>query len=257
MDLNIALPKEYQKILKQQTEETQRYCGACDIDLDGNYTSDFYICVTNRELFIFKDHSFTKYELQSLEKVKNDNQVNCGILIATIDGEEILLAKYSMKNLSRFAYIARGIQLLIEKNETKQIVSTERERVCKICGRVLPGTMHCPKCDKEHRNLKHFYEICKPYKWPLLIVLIMMMIGTTLDLGQQFVFRYFIDGFLIPQTGTLLNIALFFLALLFVSVTSAVLYLVRYFICNRLGTSISLDLRSKLYNKIQELSLTW
>lgn len=256
MELNKALPPLIENLLKQNTSEVPLYAYDCDLDLKGNFADCFWIIATKSALFIIENENLTKYNYKDYKTFKNLNQVDCGILVFEDENGLKIVAKYSAKHLSRFAYIARGVQLLIEESE-KRIVSTEAEKICPNCNRPLPGTSKCPKCDKENRNLKRFLSLCKPYKWTFVVVVILMLVGSFAQLATQFVVRYFIDNHLVPETGTWNDVFVLFLQLGFFYGLELVLYLVRVYICNVLGTKITMDLRAKIYNKLQELSLSF
>lgn len=257
MELNFKLPKKYREFLAEQTSESPIYCVFSDIDLEGNYTDDICVGATQEMLFVFGKDRKEFYKLNECEDVKNINMVNGGALVLKRNGEEKLLVRYSMNRLSRFAYVARGIHLLIEGNTERRIVSHDRERVCKKCGRVLPGTKMCPRCDGKSLNLKRMISLCNPYKVILFIVFFSMVSNSAVDVIKQFIFRDFIDEHLSTQSGVIGDVLAFFAFLLTVTLAQVGLYILRANICNKLGARISYDLRKKMVTKIQGLSLSF
>ena len=256
MKLNRKMPKALAEILATRTNEPQIYGAYTDLNLDGQMCNNIYIGATKSLLYIYDGTETTFYELKDLEKVFNINQVNSGVFVITKDGVDYLLARYSMKHLTTFAYIARGVDLLRRGVDTV-LESTEKEKVCPKCGRALPGTQSCPKCDKSHRNIQRLMVLCKPYVGVIIAVLLLMMASTALNLGKEFVFQDFIDNHLVPQQGGMSDVMIFLIAVCSIILIDIVFYLTRFYLCNMLGSKISLDLRQKMMNKLQDLSLSF
>lgn len=256
MKLNRKMPKALADILATRTSEPQIYGAYTDLNLDGQLCDNIYIGATESLLYIFDGTDAVFYNLADLEKVQNVNQVNNGLFVITKDGQDLLLARYSMKYLTTFAYIARGVELL-RKGSSIRVESTERDKVCPKCGRALPGTQSCPKCDKSHRNMRRLISLCKPYVGIICVVLVLMVISTSLNLGREFVFKDFIDTHLVPQQGTMRDVLTFLSIVCSIILMDIVFYLIRFYLCNQLGSRISLDLRQKMMNKLQDLSLSF
>lgn len=256
MELNLKLPNELRQRLANKTAAEPIYCIKTDLSLTGNYTDRLYIGATEKEIFILgEEEKFIP--ISSVQSASCINLVNGGILTVSIDGEEIMLARCSMTHISRFFCLAKGIKWLSEGKTDKRVVNTEREKYCKKCGRVLPGTSHCPKCDKEHRNFNRLINICKPHAATLVVIVALMLFGSAIDLSVQFVLRYFVDGYLVTGKGTALNVLVFFAVYFGITLVSAIGYLYRTYLCNKLGIGVSYRLRAQLNNHIQKLSLSF
>ncbi len=253
MELNIKLPELYLQKLNEDTI----YCIKTDIDLNGKFTDDFYIAVTDKNLLILKDNTVNLYALCDIEEAKCLNQVNGAVFSITVMGEEKLLARCSMKCASAVACVARGINLLLMGNYEKRIVNNEKQRYCPKCGSFLPGTKKCPKCDKDNRNVKRLLDICKPHIVSLIIVGALMLFSSVLELGVQFVLRYFVDEHFIPQKGSALDIITFFAAYAGVMLAGNVVYLLRTYLCGKMGIKISFFLRERINSHLQKLSLSF
>ena len=257
MNLNIELPKSLLDELLLKTGEEPVYCALSDIDLEGNYSDRCYFGASKSYLFVFYDKSSRFIPLKECSSVKNSNMINGGAIIATVNGSEELIIRYSMNRLSRFAYIARGVQLLIDGDLEHKIESREAERVCPKCGRVLPGTKRCPKCENKALNIKRIFSMMSTHKLAVIIIVLIMLADNLVVLAKQFIFKDFIDNNLVPQKGTVSDVMAFFLFLVLVSVASTVLWLSRFYICNKLGAGIGKELRQKMMSKLQDLSLSF
>ena len=257
MDLNTALPAALAEKLKKHTELQPIYCMRTDIGNDGMFTKDCWLGATEKEIFIFEGEAEKIVPVSSCSDAACRSLVNGGLLTLTVNGEEEILARSSKLHISKLACIAKGIKWLCEGKTDKRVVNREKEKYCPKCGRVLPGTAHCPKCDKEHRNLSRLLSICSPHKAMLTVIVLLMLLGSAIDLSVQFVLRNFVDGYLVPGKGNALNILSFFSVYLGITVISAVGYLFRTYLCNKLGVNVTYKLRERLDDHIQSLSLSF
>ena len=257
MNLNIPLPKEFRQKLKEKSKYKPIYCIKTDIGLSGEYIDRLYIGVTEKEVFIFEGEEERYIPISGIKTASYHSLVNGGILSVTVDNEEIMLARSSMTDISRMACLAKGIKWLAEGKTDKRVINRDREKYCAKCGRVLPGTDHCPKCDKEHRNLSRLLTICKPHTTVLAIIILLMLLGSAIDLSVQFVLRFFVDGYLVTGKGNALNLLAFFAVYFGITLVSAIAYLYRSYLCNKLGVSVTYGLREQLNNHIQKLSLSF
>jgi len=257
MDLNTALPAALAEKLKKHTELEPIYCMRTDIGNDGMFTKNCWLGATEKEIFIFEGETEKIVPVSSCSDAACRSLVNGGLLTLTVNGEEEIFARSSKLHISKLACIAKGIKWLCEGKTDKRVVNREKEKYCPKCGRVLPGTDHCPKCDKEHRNLSRLLSICSPHKTMLTVIVLLMLLGSAIDLSVQFVLRNFVDGYLVPGKGNALNILSFFSVYLGITVISAVGYLFRTYLCNKLGVNVTYKLRERLDDHIQSLSLSF
>lgn len=257
MDLNIALPEAYLKLLRSSTDLPPVYCMRADIGSDGKFSKDFFVGATEKEVFIFEKGDMKLIPISRITAAASRNLVNGALLTVTVDGEEQVIARVSMLHISRLACIAKGIKWLSEGVTDKRVVNRDRDKYCPKCGRVLPGTNHCPKCDKEHRNLSRILSICRPHASILALVVLLMLLGSGIDLSVQFVLRWFVDGYLVPGKGDALDVLLFFVLYFGITVVSAAGFLFRTYLCNRLGVNVTKKLREQLDDHIQKLSLSF
>lgn len=257
MELNIALPENLRQKLAVKTACEPIYCIKTNISLSGDYTDRLYIGATEKEIFIFDGDSEQYISISSCETANCRNMVNGGVLSVTINGEETMIARCSMTDISRLACLAKGIKWLCEGKLDKRVINRDRDKYCSRCGRVLPGTAHCPKCDKEHRNLNRLLNICKPHSAALALIIVLMLLASAIDLSVQFVLRYFVDGYLVTGKGDAIDVLGFFAVYFGITVISAAGYLYRTYLCNKLGINVTYKLREQLNNHIQKLSLSF
>ncbi len=257
MNLNITLPEKYRQKLSGATNLPPIYCMKTDIGSDGRFTEDFYLGATEKEVFLLEGENIRIIPIAKCSTAACRNLVNGAMLTLTVAGEEEIVARTSKLHISRLSCIAKGIKWLCEGRTDKRVINREREKYCPLCARLLPGTDHCPKCDKEHRNLNRLLSICKPHTAILTFVILLMLLGSAIDLSVQFILRYFVDGYLIPGKGNAIDILVFFIIYFGITLVSATGFLFRTYLCNKLGVRVTHNLRQRLDDHIQRLSLSF
>jgi ATP-binding cassette subfamily B protein len=231
------------------------YCLPYDLNETGEFLESGWVAVTRKNLFIFKNGAVVNtLDLNEIDDVISSPEVDCGILIAKKDGQDRFLCRFSMRYVVQFSYVARGASLFCGGTE-REIVSPERERCCPQCGRVLPGTNQCPRCAGAGRMFRRFWDLCGAYAVPLLLITLFMALNSVRTVAQQYVTRYFIDDVLIPASGTVGQIAFFFIVMMALVLAGLTLSTINTIWSNKLGTRISRDLRGRVYRKINSLSM--
>jgi len=164
----------------------------------------------------------------------------------------------------RVAYVARGAQAMVTalKREKKvqgaeRVISAEYEKYCEKCGRALPGTSKCPYCDGKGDIFRKLADLCREYMGSFLLLSLMMILISAVRLISPMVQQRFIDGALASGDGTWNDLWIFLGTTFSLLILGIVLEGLRFWYCIKLGSSISMSLRSKLYYKIQILSLSF
>ncbi|MCD8380360.1 MAG: ABC transporter ATP-binding protein/permease [Lachnospiraceae bacterium] len=138
-----------------------------------------------------------------------------------------------------------------------RIVSREYEHYCEKCGRALPGTRTCPYCDGKATMILKFFSLCSEFKGTFILICVLMLFSSLASLITPIVQQRFIDNALSTGDGTWRDLGVFAAATLSLLLVSIIFNVLRYWHCVRLGASISMTLRQKLYYKIQALSLSF
>lgn len=258
MNLKFDLPKAQWSALALEEQESIFYCSPYDIGDDGRYQSGAYLVVTERRLVLIEGTSIKgAFPLEAFQNLKCEPLVNNGILIATMkDGEERILARFTMKHVSRVAFVAKGA-LLLRDGSRKTVVSREYEKTCPLCGRALRGTRECPKCSGKPSVLWKFVRMCGKYKGRLFLIATFMLVASGFSLLIPKVQQIFIDEYLDKGRGGLKEIAIYALIMMVITIVNILVMIRRYWLCTSMGTQISKDLRQMLYHKVQVLSLSF
>lgn len=275
MKLLYKLSESQQKALALGAGEEIYYCVPVDLQYDNQgklageaYAEKVYLVVTTSRFLVLEKETLTaSFLLAECEKIKCEHQVNSGIVTVMMKGKEdwpVCAARFSMRHIIRVSYAVRGAQAIITSlqrggaaQEAERVVSHEYEKYCEKCGRALPGTSRCPYCEGKADLLKKFMSLCGEYVGKLLIISVFMILIAAVNLILPMVQKQFIDGALSSGKGTWSDLWLFVGVTFFLLLARILLEVYRYWQCVSLGTSLSMSLRSKLYYKIQTLSLSF
>lgn len=258
MILKYDLSQENLALLALPPTEEICYCVPYDIDANGDFLDDSYVVATRKRIIVLeKGARKGEYMLSDCEKVASEPQIDCGIFLITTGGEERVIARFSGKHLSRFSYVARGVMMFLSGN-MNLVSSDEYERTCPKCHRALPGTRECPHCNKQGGGTaKQFLAMVAPYKKQLALIFFVMALAAVVTLLNPEIQKHLIDDVLHDRKGTLPQ-AYFFLSIIFgLSIGMVVINITKAYLCAKLGSTLSKDLRAKLYHKIQVLSLSF
>lgn len=249
------LPLNIEKAVTLDNDERIYYAVPVDIDKQGNFTDSSYLVVTTRKIYIFSGEDKKIYDIKDFESVTAEPGVGGGILTGRYKNVETVLVHYSSKHLSRFAYVARGINILIS-GRYEEVESNEYEKICPKCGRAIPGTKKCPKCSGEGGFLSVFIKMARPYKKEFLgVFFLMVLVAVTTLLNPEIQKRLIND---VLKEGGGMRQALGFLALMFsLSAAIVIINILKSNASAKLGAKISADLRVELFNKYQRLPLSF
>lgn len=273
MKLLYTLKESQQQALALQGGETIWYCVPVDLVFDNgihsartSYTDQTWIVVTQERLVTLRgDEKTSEHLLADCEKIKCEHQVGCGIVtVFPKEGLPECVARFSMRHIIRVAYAVRGAQTLVQAIQEEQnpkmvsrVESREYEKYCEKCGRALPGTSKCMYCDGKSEILKKFMALCGDFVGRLVAISLLLVLLAVINMFNPMVQRYFIDNALANGQGTVMDLWLFIGLTFVLTVGGMVCWIYRYWLCTKLGASLSMSLRAKLYYKIQVLSLSF
>ena len=257
MILKYDLPEAVSACLKLEEGEQIYYAVPYDIAEDGSWLADSYFVVSSRHLIrVSAGELMEKLDISDCRAAKAEPKIGGGLLVIEHRGVTRYLVHYSAKHLSRYAYIARGINILIS-GRTEEVVSNEYEKICPQCGRAIPGTRYCPHCSKEGGFWHSFLKMAAPYKKKFAGIIVLMILAAVVTLLNPEVQKHLVDDVLTEGNGGF-GVAATCLGIMFLlSVGIVVINILKSYYCTVLGAIISKDLRQQLFAKIQILSLSF
>ena len=255
MNLKFDLPESAMSCIELEENEKIYYSVPYDIADDGSWLKESYFVVTTYHLYMISDGKLVeKLKISDCCQAKAEAKIGCGLLVLKHNGIECHLVHYSAKHLSRYAYVVRGINILISGRE-EEVISNEYEKICPKCGRAIPGTKYCPHCSKEGGFWRTFLKMAAPYKKKFFGIIILMILAAVVTLLNPEVQKRLVDDVLTDGNGKMSTAFLCLGIMFMLSVGIVVINVLKSYYCTVLGATISKDLREKLFEKIQILSL--
>lgn len=255
MRLKFSLPEKARSCIRLEEGERIYYAVPYDVAEDSSLLPDSYFVVSTRHLWVICRNSLKEViDLSECQMAKAEAKIGCGLLVLEQNGMSRHVVQYSARHLSRYAYVARGINILISGRD-EEVVSSEYEKICPDCGRAIPGTRYCPHCSKQGGFWKSFLTMSAPYKKDFIGIIILMLLAAVVTLLNPEVQKHLVDDVLTRGDGGM-GVAFSCLGIMFaLSVGIVIINILKSYYCTVLGAKIAKDLREKLFAKIQILSL--
>ena len=255
MNLRFNLPEGAEHSLDLKGDERIYYSVPVDIDENGDWTGDRYLVVTTYKLCLVTKDKTDIYEIKDLEKAAAEPGVGGGLLTVRHKGTDRVIAHYSSKHLSRYAYVARGLNILISGRD-EEVESNEYEKICPKCGRVIPGTRHCPHCEGGAGFFSVFAKLVRDYKKGFIGVFILMVLAAVTTLLNPEIQKRLINDVL-KKDGDMKTAVIYLLLMFSLSAGIVIVNVLKSNASSKLGAEISSDLRIQLFDKYQKLPLSF
>lgn len=257
MILKFNLPKEAEACISLDAGERIYYSVPFDVAGGRLWQPDSYLVVSTKNIWVIaKGTLLERIPLSECQNAKAEAKVGCGLLVLEQKGVQRYVVQYSSRHLARYAYIARGINILIS-GRYEEVVSNEYEKICPQCGRAIPGTKYCPHCSGEGGFWKNFLGMTKPYKKDFVGILFLMVMAAVVTLLNPEIQKHLVDDVLTEGAGKMQTAFLCLAGMFALSVGIVVINILKSYYCTVLGAKIAKDLREKLFAKIQILSLSY
>ncbi len=252
-------------------------CTDTDLDYRGEYAQRWLIATTGRVGLYVADNGRAieerGFDVADIESAGIDGRVGSGFLQVELkDGTHEELARFSYQSGRKFGRVASKIKQLAEKGEFVITPEDEKEdKRCPQCGKIKSRHMVvCPRCLSKGAALKRILAMMVPY-WPMAIAAtLIMLVGVTMGLLTPQISQPFFDDVLTqnPKTPWFQALArwaevttpiggLVVIVLLWVGVNlvGALMQASSSRLAAVLGTRVTFDLRQRVFDKLQELSI--
>ncbi len=255
MNLQKHLPRWQRIALSIDSTEKILYCIPYDISADGSF-ADGYIVVTEKGLMTVCDGvKCTEIPMSELASLEYEAMVGCAALVYERNGEPCIVARASLRHSERMAEFSASLARSLLGWQDRAS-GKGKEKYCDRCGAVLIGGV-CPKCSKARVRLRRFLDLCKPYILQLVLISALMAGVTLTALYKQTVNKILIDDFFKSASGSFGQALPLFFVLILLMLISIGCTISKNILTVRLGSKMSMDMRSRLFNKIQALSMSY
>ncbi len=255
MNLLKHLPKKYADILCIDSKDKILYCIPYDVAADGGFADGYVVVTPDRLMTVCDGEKCVSISMSELGTLQFEAMVGSAVLTYERDGEPYIVARASLRHSERMAEFAASLARYFAGWQ-ERTSGRGKEKYCDDCGTYLIGGV-CPNCSKANVRFRRFWNLCKPYILQLLLISTLMVGATLCSLYTQTVNKVLLDDYLKPVSGTIIDALPLFLVMILLMVISIVCTILKNILAVRLGSKMSMDMRAKLFNKIQTLSMSY
>ncbi len=266
--LQECLPESILALVKQQnlSPDQALLTTPTDLTLDGHFEEQWLI-VTASELHVVcagnSPQILRSLSITEVETFRAHGVLGCGFLQARIADVWVDLMRYTNGLAHRFARVAARLEELREEG-TLEIRPEDEidERRCGKCSLALSfaGDV-CPRCINRGAVLGRVWEMLRPYRAATVLMCVLILLGVAAELAPPKLQQYLVDHVLQAngQEGsaqTLVAVLLLIVGgLAFTRVLLALVNELKGILANRVGTRMTSDLRARLVDRLQQLSV--
>lgn len=232
-----------------------------DLDLEGRLrptwlliTSESVIAVTPQA--DSNERIIGPFSIRNIQHVRKFKGVGSSFLQVRIKNFFINVIRFSNARREEFNRARIYLETLLEKQSaTLDIFSKKNPWFCEKCGLALASReAECLRCASQGGLLKRTLKMMQPYQLFVILLLVMMLCGVTLDLVPPYLTRILVDDVLTTKNHTHWLLWLV-LALAGAALLRAMLNVLIGRTSTHIGTRITYELRRQLQQKLIQLSV--
>ena len=220
------------------------------------------LCVlTGEALIVYENGRRTKeIPLDHAEDFKITAGVGSVTAECRLNGEEYLICRSDASKTAEYAAVMKRINRFKKTGEFSFDYLNEIVRFCEKCGRPLPpGSSVCPRCVDKKGVMKRLWDIAKPYKWYLVVSMVLFFAITAVNLLTPWLNRILVDDFIKsknPEKVLLTGFIAVIISLAGVHIASQLLGMLRSRVLVITSNKIIVKLREMVFSKIQMMSIS-
>jgi ATP-binding cassette subfamily B protein len=245
---------------------------AADLNREGQFGEEWLIVTRDRVRLLAGAEFRCDLALTDLRGARVDSLVGGGALIVTVGNQTVELVRFTYARQRDFGRAAKYLADVAQYNEDrtagktatepKPAVETDEPKRCPQCHLLLPpDTTVCPACLNKGKVLWRILGYLKPYWKQTAAVSALMAATTLLSLVSPYLTRPLMDKVLAPRDGLytaqqrLWWLGWIVFGMLGSQLLGQVLGIIRGRLVVWLSSHLGHDLRTKLYEHLQLLSL--
>ena len=217
---------------------------------------DGELVLTDKEILVFSgDKQILSLPAEQTEKLTVELAVGCVLVSATLkNGEKHLLgrANNSLKEAIRAS--VKKINKILEGSE---MVEADVRR-CSKCGRPISSGNRCSRCVDKKGLIIKLWKLVAPYKLFIITSIFLFFAVSAMNLLTPYINRIAVDNYINSATPEAVNMTeylVIMLSMLGVELVVKCLSAFRSHILLHASHNMTVDLRGRLFEKIQRLSI--
>ena len=234
-----------------------------DLNQEGEFGTQWVI-VTDKRLLIVPTTGLdgvVKVPIDELTLVQTEALVGGGRLNIERKDKPTITVPYSSSLAEKFSEVTRGIEQL-RKGESF-LINTRLDRTrCEKCGKLLPEKDGiCPACIRRLATLQRIASYLRPYKRHAILLAVVSLVGMGTAVLPPMLYRQIVDSVLLPteenttMSERLTLLGLVVLVLIGIRVLNWGMEWAHGWTVSWLGARITADIRNRLYQQLELLSL--
>ncbi len=251
-----------EKVLPKEIA-AQQFCAFrynLDRDISGKRCEGIVTC-DDEVLRRIEDGSVVEsIKCEEISEIITDMGVGCIFMSyrSKLDNEMHLLCRADLKCSDSMVRNTRMLNPFFEDG-TLPPMSEEKERCCPKCGRPYrPGSEICPHCSDKKKIVLRTWQLFAPYKIFVFLSVFMFFGISALNLIMPYINRVLVDNYIQNPEVESVKISSYVVILLSMLALEFVLRglgMARTHLLIKASNKMIVDLRNKLFDKIQRLSI--
>jgi len=266
-DLSEELPESIIKSLSSMGFKGKiKAAAAGDITFRNTYGRTWLV-ITDKYLLVYEleisNDPKIRIPLNEIRKVEIQKYIGSNSLIVETQNGEIEVIRFTNTLRPRFEDLKRKLEAFFNiswgfsiKGSHAREASFGAQRRCSKCGRVIPPWMStCPFCMSKRKVISRLLGYVKPHLHLAILGFALAVGFTFLNLTPPYLMKILIDDAIGNSNLTLL---------VWLTISLVIIYLLRAlteagrsYLLGKLGQRIMVDLRRKIYEHLQVLSLSF
>ena len=258
-------PPEEKSAAKEEDEAPKLIAFATDINKAGAFGQE-WVVVDSGKVFVFGPNGGTtakvlhEVPLNTIKEAKAEVLVGNGLLEVRTDTETIPLVRFSHAAVGEANSVARQINAL-SKGEPAKKEKLDEKKVCPKCQRRLPDdTEVCPSCVDKRAVMLRLFQFLAPFKAQAIGNVVIILLASAIELAPPKINGWMVDT-LINKGGnpdsafrTIIHLVG---ALIGFRLAAAGCQYGQRRLSSWLGARVLMDIRIKIYNKFNFLSMAY
>ncbi|MFA4015831.1 MAG: hypothetical protein RUDDFDWM_000925 [Candidatus Fervidibacterota bacterium] len=271
---DLQLPEWAEEALLEAVgkDVTKLSVAQCDLSLDGEYADGWLVLTKEHLISITRSNSASKsvkaLPLDEVEETIVEAFVGNAEFYVTTNGKRLLFARFSHRHRREVENLINVLRKLKEGSaeaalqdasqtlKRKKSIMMRRMGLCPRCGNPIhPRLDICTRCLNRSKVMIRMLGLVYPYWHIALFSFILLLLLSAFETIQPLFAKLFLDR-VIPQHDIKLLVTIA-VVILVINALTALFSAIRGYVMAWLGEKIVVDIRRKLYEHIQSLSLTF
>ncbi len=194
--------------------------------------------------------------LAQVESVRITQLVGASALEVVLPDQRVIeLIRFSNALTNLFGQVKTRLEARLNNEEPPPF--EKKQSVCERCGRPIPDdSLSCPACRSQKQVLVRLMQLVRPYWRYMALASLLAMLSAAIELTPPYLTKVLIDEVLVPRANAHLFVWLL-LGLVGLRLLGTGINIARGRLNAWLGSRIAFELRSKLFEHLQWLSLSY